>query len=434
MLHSPPMQDAKPRGALLFLGDYYGTLAAARCLGARGVDVALADTSRFVRTAASRHVEHFVKAPPLEDATAFVGWLLEEGERGGEAAGRVLYPASDELVFLFAQHREALSRHFSLYLPPFESIYRILNKQRLSEACVRTGVSVPATWFPRGEDELRALVASIDVEVILKPKTQIQLRSGAKAAEIPKGGDLVESFRTFVKENPYGPELTAHDPDVVWPMVQAYHRKAAFGIYSLAGFSDGSGKLPLVRASRKVLQRPRKLGIGLCFEGTEVLPSLRAHVGALCKDLGYHGMFEIEFIEHDGDFLLIDFNPRGYSQMAFEVSRGLPLPYLHYLGATGQHDKLAREWERADAWSADGDYVYCHELLLGIVMAGQAVNEKLGRGRSEHWETWAREHRPRLTDAVRAKGDALPRVVDAAKHVRELIRHPRSFVKSFTRG
>jgi len=48
-------------------------------------------------------------------------------------------------------------------------------------------------------------------------------------------------------------------------MVQQFFTEAAQGIYSISGFIDASGKRLAVRAANKVLQRPRKLGIGLCF-------------------------------------------------------------------------------------------------------------------------------------------------------------------------
>jgi D-aspartate ligase len=420
----------KSPGALLFLGDYYGTVAAARCLGERGVDVALAEASRFSRASGSRYVRTVHACPPVSDAPRFMKWLLDAGPA---LKGRVLYPASDELVFLFASQQEALREHYTVYLPPFDDLYRILNKQRIHEACARTGVSSPKTWFPRGEDELRALLSEIKEEVILKPKTQIQLASGAKAAEIPKGSDLIENFRAFMRNNPYGAELVAHDADVVWPMVQAYHRQAAQSIYSLAGFADGSDRLPLIRASRKILQRPRKLGIGLCFESAPVLESLVRKIGALTKDLNYRGIFEIEFIEHEGDFLLIDFNPRGYSQMAFEVSRALPLPYLQWLAATEDHKRLDQEWALASQWVHDPSYVYCHSLLLGLLDSGQRVTEAFGAEKSEQWSDWKQKYAGNLTDAVRAPGDAGPVVLDVVKHLTDFVRHPRAFWRSLSR-
>ena len=415
--------------ALLFLGDYYGTIASARSLGRLGIPITLADSHRLARTTASRYVTERLRPPPLEQASEFMHWLLAQGPHQG---GSVLFPASDELVFHFATYKAQLERHYRLCLPDLSTIFRILNKQRIYEACLKTGVSAPRTWFPRGIDELRALLSELDCEVILKPKTQIQLRSGTKAAEIPKNKDLGEAFTEFVADNPFGPELVAHDPDVVWPMVQAYHRKAAYGIYSLAGFATGDGRV-LARASRKILQRPRKLGIGLCFEGVPLKQDLVDRVAALCKELGYYGIFEIEFIEHEDDFLLIDFNPRPYSQMAFEIARELPLPHLHYLTALGEVEAFERAWERAAAWQPQGSYAYCHETLLGLVIGAQTLSAILRGDRSERWDRWLTERRPNLTDAVRSASDVGPVLVDAALHGREALRHPRSFLRSFLR-
>jgi predicted ATP-grasp superfamily ATP-dependent carboligase len=169
-------------------------------------------------------------------------------------------------VYLFAKHRDVLAGCYQLYLPSFTNIRRILNKQRLYEACTRAGVHYPKTWFPKGETDLQAIQNQIDVDVLLKPKTQVQFRSGQKGAEVPRGGDLRRAFRAFVRANPYGSEVVGHDPDIAVPMVQAFYKEAVCGIYSLAGFSDGTGRPPLLRASRKVLQRPRRVGVGVCFE------------------------------------------------------------------------------------------------------------------------------------------------------------------------
>lgn len=420
--------------SLLFLGDYYGTLAAARCLGGRGIHVHLADESRFSRTAASRFVRDFHRTPPVADAPAFLAYLLE---RGPVLAGSVLHPASDELVFLFAQAQDQLAAHYTLFMPELASIYRILNKERLHEACVKVGCPVPRTWCPKSEAELDAIVAEADahgVKVMLKPKTQVQLRSGQKGAEIPDGSDLLTSFRAFVANNPYGDELVAHDPDVVLPMVQEFMPGAAQGIYSVAGFATEDGRV-VARASRKILQRPRRLGIGLCFEAAPLEPELVRTIGALCKELGYAGIFEIEFVDHDGAPRLIDFNPRAYSQMAFEIERALPLPMLHWLSATKRYHERDRLLDEAEAWQRTnpGNQVYTHSLLLELVEAGQLAS-RLARGHErENWFGWMRSHRGRLTDAVRARGDYGPVLADAAQHARQFVRHPRSFLRSLSR-
>lgn len=420
--------------ALLFLGDYYGTLAAARCLGQHGVEVHLADEARFTRTGASKHVHRSHRVAPLADASAFLQSLLELGPT---LRGAVLHPASDELVFLFAQARAQLAEHYTLFLPELSSTYRILNKERLHEACTKVGCPTPRTWCPKGEGELDAILAETrehGIKVLLKPKTQVQLRSGQKGAEIPDGSDLASSFRAFVQDNPYGDELVAHDPDVVWPMVQEFMPAAAQGIYSVAGFATEDGRV-VARASRKILQRPRRLGIGLCFEAAPIEPSLVETIGALCKELGYAGIFEIEFVEHDGQPRMIDFNPRAYSQMAFEIDRQIPLPLLHYLSAVGDHEERDRLLDRAERWQSNdpGDQVYTHSLLLELVEAGQLASRVLRGKEREDWLGWMRTHRQRLTDAVRAPGDYGPVVADAAQHARQFLRHPRSFLRSLSR-
>lgn len=429
-----PVAAAPAPPALLFLGDYYGTLAAARCLGQRGVQVRLADESRFTRTGASRHVHRTHRTPPLADARAFLDSILALGPA---LSGAVLHPASDELVFLFAQERDKLAEHYTLFLPELESIYRILNKERLHEACEKVGCPTPRTWCPKGEGELDAILQEANAhgaKVLLKPKTQVQLRSGQKGAEIPDGSDLATSFRAFVADNPYGDELVRHDPDVVWPMVQEFMPGAAQGIYSVAGFATEDGRV-VARASRKILQRPRRLGIGLCFEAAPLEPALVETIAALCKELGYAGIFEIEFVDHDGKPRLIDFNPRAYSQMAFEIDRQIPLPLLHYLSAVGDRAERDRLLDLAEAWqrSDPGDQVYTHSLLLELVEVGQLASRVARGTQREDWLAWMRTHRERLTDAVRASGDYGPVVADAAQHARQFLRHPRSFLRSLSR-
>ena len=71
---------------------YHGTLAAVRCLGAEGIRVTVAESSRFVPAVWSRFVARRVHCPGLEQSSRFVEWLLDFGAR---EPGYVLYPTSD---------------------------------------------------------------------------------------------------------------------------------------------------------------------------------------------------------------------------------------------------------------------------------------------------------------------------------------------------
>ena len=414
--------------ALLFLGHYYGTLASARCLGERQVKVVLADARRWQRAAGSRHVGERVVCPKVTDVDAFVEWLLRFGR---ERPGHVLFPASDELAWVFATYADALDGSFLRYGPGAESITRILDKWKLTLACRKVGIDTPATYCPEDAAGVLALSRELTVPVMIKPRSQVLLTSGSKGTKVERPADLPDAYRAYLSENPTMDALSSRDASLGRPIVQEFRPEAAQGIYNLAGFIDRSGEHVVVRASRKILQRPRRLGIGLCFESAVLDQKLADDVLKLCRELGYFGIFEIEMIESHGRFLLIDFNPRPYSQMAFEIARGVPLPYLAYLDATGQRDALAKAVADAQREPGAGATAYAHTFLLSLVIAGQALRRPFGGQPPEPWPRWLQDNR--LADAVFDPKDPIPALLDAAAHLEQFARHPRSFLRSLLR-
>src|SRR5690606_38582891 len=123
--------------------------------------------------------------------------------------------------------------------------------------------------------------------------------------------------------------------DVEGPMLQAFRPEAAQSIYSIAGFIGPEDGQVVTRGALKILQRPRRLGVGLCFEEAPVDPAVLQSLVRLCREVGYFGVFEAELVPENGRLHLLDFNPRFYGQMAFETGRGIPLGYMVWLAATG---------------------------------------------------------------------------------------------------
>jgi D-aspartate ligase len=63
----------------------------------------------------------------------------------------VLYPTSDDLVWLYAVHGAELSRNFKLYQPAANALYKLLNKRELLAACEAVGIDTPQTRAPEDE-------------------------------------------------------------------------------------------------------------------------------------------------------------------------------------------------------------------------------------------------------------------------------------------
>lgn len=419
MLSTPPV--------LLTVGHFYGTLAAARCLGRAGVPVTLADGNTLAPAGWSRFVSRRVRCPEPEDTEAFLGWLLDFGAAN---PGHVLLPSSDEVAWLVAENRTALSRHYHVPPASFAAVDGLLDKYALHRHCLAAGVDVPETRFPRNMDEALAAGEELGFPLILKPRTQVLLDSRSKGALVEEASELPARLRRFVAQNHYGDRIRLRSAHVEWPMLQRYYPSARESIYGFSGYVDESSEIVCVRATRKVFQRPRKLGIGLCFEDAPVDPVRLDALRALCKHIRYQGVLEVEYVEDGDRSLLIDFNPRFYGQMAFDVGRGLPLPLLLYTDAIGDRAAFQRLVAEARAPGESLPSAYCHRFLFELMLRGQSLSGKLRNGEEQRWQQWWAEHRTRAADAVADPGDPLPWGVDVMSHLVGMARHPRSSLRT----
>jgi predicted ATP-grasp superfamily ATP-dependent carboligase len=375
----------------------------------------------------SRHVTRRVRCPDAHETEAFLSWLFAFG---AASPGHVLLPTSDDLAWLIARNREALAAHFRLLPTPFAAVDAVLDKHALLGHCQAVGLDFPETWFPRSLAEALAIGAQAGFPLLVKPRSQVLFASHTKGSLVSGAGDLRARFGEFVARNPYGEQVRRHDPDIVWPMLQRYYPSAREHIYGLSGYADGRGELAAVRAARKILQRPRKLGIGLCFEEADVDERLAAGLAALFRRVGYQGVFEVEFVEVGSRAVLIDVNPRFYSQLAFDLDRGLPLPRLAYADALGDAAMFSALVAEARAWRPPAERVYCHRFLFEVMLRSQRLSGRLTADEERRWRRWWAEHRRDATDAVADARDPAPWCVDTATHLAGWARHPRAFVRS----
>ena len=404
----------------------YGTLAAVRCLGRAGVPVSVAGPEVLAPSHWSRHATRRLRAPGTGEPERHLEWLLEFGAR---EPGHVLYPTNDDSAWLIAFHADELARSYRLRQPAFATVRRLLDKRLLAEACETVGIRTPPAAFAEVGESLEDVAARAAFPVLLKPRIQVLHRSHSKGRLVLSADELPAALDAYVRENRYHPWIEQRFPEVVQPMVQAYLPEALQRIYSVAGFADEHGEI-VALAAQKVLQRPRRLGIGVCFEAAPLAPELLARLRALCRAVGYHGVFEVEFIEANGESYLIDFNPRFYSQMALDVERGLPLPLLAYEHALGESTAFRRAADRLRGAAPDDGAAYMHRLRFEALMHGQRLSRLMSAAEVRQWRTWQSERRTRTVDAVLDRRDPLPAVLDYLAFCRDTIRHPRASVRT----
>jgi predicted ATP-grasp superfamily ATP-dependent carboligase len=410
---------------LLTSADYYGTLAAARHLGPRGVQVTMADERRYAPASWSRHVSTRLQSPGSCAPQAMLAWLLDQGAR---RPGQVLLPTNDDMAWLFSREREPLSRDFRLYSPPATTIATLLDKRRLHEAAAAAGLQTPRTWYPADEGEVAALADRLPYPIILKPPTQVYSRQASKGVRVDGPAGLLPGYRALVAGFARREVVADRIPNTERPMLQAFHTGVDKRIYEVSGFTDESGAAFVARAAFKVVQRPRHMGIGLCFDEAPLDPVLLERIARLCRAVGYYGIFNIEFLVGEDGLYLIDFNPRMYNQMAFDIARGLPLPWLAYLAATGRRDELFAEAARARG-VVGPPRVFCNWFSTVFLLNAQVMAGTIPASDKERWHRWYLDHRAAAVDPVADASDWRPVVLDVAHQLFDTVRHARHFVR-----
>jgi predicted ATP-grasp superfamily ATP-dependent carboligase len=313
-----------------------------------------------------------------------------------------------------------------LYSPSGETLTRVLDKVRLHEACATVGVDAPRTWLPTDEAEVGRLASEAE-SLVIKPRTQTFFARHAKGELVRGRSELLKTWREYCGAE-YARDFASHVPGLELPMVQEYVSGAQEGVCSVTGFVDRRGTLLASLGSLKVLQHPKRVGIGVCFEAVEPPPGLGDKVAALCRHLGYFGVFEAEFIREGERWLLVDFNPRYFGQMGFDIARGVPLPWLCHLAALGAEDEAAKAVRLLP--EAERPRVYRDRVALLFRLGTAGAVGGMSPDDARRWRSWLRDPGVVAADASFEPSDPLPAVASAMSMMWQSARHPRAFLRS----
>src|SRR5450432_3629117 len=106
--------------------------------------------------------------------------------------------------------------------------------------------------------------------------------------------------------------------------------------------------------------------------------------------------------------MVIDFNPRFYGQMGFDLRRGLPLALFAWLGACGEEVELRRRIQAANA-NADGPAtIYCHRVVFEMMLVVRQLAGQMSSAEQRRWREWFAKHREGAVDASAERNDRLP--------------------------
>ena len=317
-----------PRGiapTAIVLGITTNGLSFVRSLGRRGTPVLMMDTPGGKPAMTSR----FGTSLPMPDICAAPeSWLSQLGDIARQAScPPVLIPTGDEHVLFVSQYRDELRQRFRFRIPPAGVAEMLCNKRRQYQFLIERGVLLPRTAFVDGEvDVARLAQDSVGFPCVLKPcfsHRWWRQRTGVKL-EIARGADELQ--RAYRRMSATGESL----------LLQEFIPGDDRAFHGYLGYYGAAGRPLAALTKQKLRQYPP-----LCGNGSLQISTRNRRVAELSeyilRGLNYEGLVAIEYKldRRDGQYKLIEINPRSVAGNQLPIDCGVDFPFIAYEDAIG---------------------------------------------------------------------------------------------------
>ena len=310
-------------GALL-MGADYRALGVARSLGRRRIPVWMIRQGGHLVAAASRYVRRRVSWQEGEDAEK-IDFLVDLSIKNG-LKDWALIPTDDYTVVLASLYRDVLSKHYRVTVPRWEKLRWACDKRLLHELAETLGVHRPWTKCITADQEVRDL--DCPFPVILKPA----IRHKPTSLAIPKAwrADNREALLARFKE---ASGLIPAENLIIQEVIPG-GGEAQFSYAALC--KDGFPLASVV--AQRLRQYPKDFGQFSTFVETISEPRVAESAERLLAATRFTGLVEVEFKKdpRNGQFKVLDINPRVWGWHTLCVRAGVDFSYLLWLLARGE--------------------------------------------------------------------------------------------------
>ena len=291
---------------------HHGGLGVIRSLGRLGVPVYGVHEGPWAPAANSRYLRgRFFWQPNPDEVERVQAGLLRLADRIGQPA--VLVPTDDAGSIFLAEHGDGLREHFLFPAPPRDLPRRVAGKYSLHELCREVGMPSVQAAVPESLEAARAFAADAGFPLI------------AKLTAPWSGHGRIRSTSTCAQEG-------------VGLMLQEFIPGGPGQDWFFHGYCDASSTCRPAFTGVKERSYPAHAGL-TCLGRSEPNDKLRDQITGLLQRIGYQGILDLDirFDARDGQYKLLDFNPRiGAQFRLFRDAAGTDVATACYLDLTGQ--------------------------------------------------------------------------------------------------
>jgi predicted ATP-grasp superfamily ATP-dependent carboligase len=312
-------------------------LAAIRSLGRHGLRVVAVDHRSYALGFRSRYAEPRIAPEPVDDEDGFIAALAAIGEETDDLLP--VFPTHDEHLNAIARRAAGLPGNYRFPFPGWDVLEKIQSKRHQLDTAASIGFPIPRTLHPRSAEEARAAGEEIGFPLVVKPSANIGFRRTHRAqlfrCETPE-----ELERAYEAAAPYE------------PMVQELIPGGAEAMYTLGSYLDRSGEPLGLFSGRKLSQTHGFTGTARVGEAVWVDEVVEQGL-ALLRALDFHGISQVEMIRdpRDGEYKLIEVNPRLWQWHSLAAACGVDLPWIAYRDLVGDPLPAARMHGDGKRWA-----------------------------------------------------------------------------------
>jgi predicted ATP-grasp superfamily ATP-dependent carboligase len=353
------------------------TLAAARSLHAKGIQVYVGEKTRWNPAAFSNACyQSLVYPDPQQEPDQFYEWLLAAW---ADYKWDVLFPMDDDTMEVIMKHRQVLERFGRIPLPKAESWLLAADKAATAKLAKDVGVAAPVSYFPKDAQEVARLAPQLHYPMVIKPRKS----SGSRGIRV------VQHSQELTRE------YAALQADFSSPFLQEFippgERSDVCLLYG------PHHRLLAAFAQKELRHFPLPRGPSTAQESVKA-PHLLEQSVALLAGLAWYGVVEVEYMRdpRNGKWMLMEINPRFWNSLHLAVRSGVDFPSLLYQLAMGEEVGECFDYEIGKR---------CRSLLPGDVLH-YLTNEKRGRMDPPFWAG----RRSGVEDDILSLADPLPTV------------------------
>jgi predicted ATP-grasp superfamily ATP-dependent carboligase len=328
-------RSSRPVAVLVNTGDAnsYGMVAN---LGSAGVSVISVSSDPDNLTFHSRYVQGVICPDFVSAEAAFVGFLLELGQRISPKP--VLFANGDEISLVLLRNRESLQVCYHLPFAPYDLALQLTDKVAFYRLLEEHQIPHARTYLPQTSEEVEALAEKVTFPCIIKPSQSQTFSSifGNKCLRVDSPEQLLELYAKVAKLEPQV---------IVQDLLQGTER------YLVYNYVSQSGEHKAISVYRKERIFPIDFGNATACRSI-VDTDLEEQATHLLKALNYTGLGEAEFQRdaRDGQLKVVEINIRSTTQSRLSAACGVNMEYIAYRDLLGEQQDFVANRRAGVLW------------------------------------------------------------------------------------